>query len=59
MQYMKKHCFKLNTCMLIFGFSPLNMIHFLDCNCVFVVIIILSSYFNINSYFQLIKPIMF
>ena len=47
MEYMKKHCFKLS--MLIFGFSPLNMIHFLDCNCAFVVIIFLSSYFNIDS----------
>ena len=47
MEYTTKHCFKLS--LLVFGFSPLNMIHFLDCNCVFVVIILLSSYFNINS----------
>ena len=32
----EKHFFELN--MLIWGFSHLNMIHFLDCNCVFVVI---------------------
>ena len=37
MEYTKKYC--LNLSMLIFGFSSLKMIHFLDCNCVFVVII--------------------
>ena len=35
---MEKYYFNLS--MLIFGFSSLNMIHFLDCNSVFVVNII-------------------
>ena len=43
----EKHYFKLS--MLIFVFFPLNMIHFLHCNYVIVVIIFLYSCYNINS----------